>query len=172
MKILILLFLTLFSYAADTLINALTQGTIKNKTVKEVTHEDDEPKNQDIGFHYTSAPLYGFRIEVENNSLDAYAKALYSGEFSDFGYTLSANNNITNMQTYAVDINYNLRRELTLGSRYTLSNNTYGIVSYTGIYSSFLLDNLSKGLNLDVSFDKIGEDKKEGMLNLKIKSSF
>ena len=119
-------------YAAETLIEALTQGSFTQKKTIELTEEDnDDPKNQKIGFHYKTATIRGFSVGVENNGFDAYAKALYQGEILDFGYSLSANTYLSNAKAYTMDVNYPLRRELTLGSRYSLTNDNFNLVSYT-----------------------------------------
>ena len=171
----LLLFFTFISYiyAAENLIDALTQGSFtQKKAIEIIEEENDEPKNQKIGFHYKTATLSGFRLEVENDGFDAYAKALYQGQLLNFGYSLSANTYLSNAKAYAMDVNYPLRRELTLGSRYSLTNDNFNLVSYTGVYSSFLLDELSKGLNVGIYYDKIGMDKQGNQFSLKIKNDF
>ncbi|MBV5279345.1 MAG: hypothetical protein J0647_10035 [Campylobacteraceae bacterium] len=163
------------SYCVDTLIDALIQGTFTKKVDLEPTNGEDakeEMKNQKIIFHYTTLPINGLRFEVENDGLNAYAKALYSGEFSDFDYALSANSYTSSAKSYTMDVNYNLRREIAVGSRYTLMDDTSNLVSYTGIYSSLILDELNKGLNVGIYYDKTGLDKKGDQFSLKIKSNF
>lgn len=174
MKLLTILFLLLsFSYCAETLIDALTEGSFTQKKAIEITEEEnDDPKNQKIGFHYKTATLSGFRLEVENDGFDAYAKALYQGEILDFGYSLSANTYLSNAKAYMMDVNYPLRRELTIGSRYSLTNDNFNIVSYTGVYSSLILDELNKGLNIGIYYDKMGMDKQGNQFSLKIKNDF
>ena len=71
-----------------------------------------------------------------------------------------------------MDINYNLRRELSIGSRYTIESEATSVVSYTGIYSSILLDEISKGLNIGLSYDKAGLDKKGNNFTINFKSEF
>ena len=162
-----------YMYAAETLIEALTQGSFTQKKTIELTEEDnDDPKNQKIGFHYKTATIRGFSVEVENDGFNAYAKALYQGAILDFGYSLSANTYLSNAKAYAMDVNYPLRRELTLGSRYSLTNDNFNLVSYTGVYSSFLLDELNKGLNIGIYYDKMGMDKQGNQFSLKIKNDF
>ena len=174
MKSLLFLLLLFFSFsnASDELIHALTQGTFTYKKTVILPQEEENEQAPSIGFHYKSLPLYGLRFEVENDGLNAYAKAFYSGTFSDFAYALSINNHIASTQTYAMDINYNLRRELSIGSRYTIENEATSVVSYTGIYSSILLDEISKGLNIGLSYDKAGLDKKGNNSNINFKSEF
>ena len=176
MKLLtVLLTLTFLShsYAVDSLVDALTQGSFtQKKTIELSEKENEESQNQNIGFHYKTAQLNGFSVEVENNGLDAYAKALYQGEIMDFGYSLSANTYLTNTKTYAMDVNYALRREVTVGSHYSFTNDNLNLVSYTGVYSSLLLDELNKGLNVGIYYDKMGMDKKGDQFSLKIKNDF
>lgn len=172
MKLLYLLLCISFSYASDELIHALTQGTFTYKKPEISTSEEDKTSIPSIGFHYKSLPVYGLRFEIENDGLNAYTKAFYAGTFSDFAYALSINNHIASSQTYAMDINYNLRRELSIGSRYTIESEATSVVSYTGIYSSILLDEISKGLNIGLSYDKAGLDKKGNNFNINFKSEF
>lgn len=174
MKLLTVLFLLLsFSYCAETLIDALTQGSFTQKKTTEPTEEEnDESKNQKIGFHYKTVPLHGFSLEVENDGLDAYAKAIYQGGILDFVYSVSANTYLSNSKAYAMDVNYALRRELTVGSRYSFTSDNFNLVSYTGVYSSLVLDELSKGLNVGIYYDKIGMDKQGNQFSLKIKNDF
>ena len=176
MKLLTLLLILTFLphvYAADDLVEALTQGSFTQKNTVELTEEEkDESQNQKIGFHYKTVPINGFSIEVENTGLDASAKALYQGGIMDFGYSLSANTYLTNAKTYAMDVNYALRREVTVGSHYSFTNDNLNLVSYTGVYSSLLLDELNKGLNVGIYYDKIGMDKKGDQFSLKIKNDF
>lgn len=176
MKLFFLLFF-FFSFAncTDTLIDALTQGTFTKKIDLAPTKGegfDNEIRNQKVIFHYVSAPLNGMQVEVKNDGLNAYAKALYNGEFSDFDYILSIKNDIENTQTYAVDISYNLSRELSLGTRYSVKDTSSEIVSYSGVYSSIILDEISKGLNVDLSFHKKGLDDNTEQFKLKIQSPF
>ena len=162
-----------YDYAADNLIDALTQGSfIQKKTIESTEEESDESKNQKIGFHYKTVPLNGFSVEIENDGLDAYAKALYQGAILDFGYSLSANTYLSNAKAYTMDVNYALRREITVGSRYSFTSDNLNIVSYTGVYSSLVLDELSKGLNVGIYYDKIGMDKQGNQFSLKIKNDF
>lgn len=162
-----------YMYAVDNLVDALTQGSFMQKKTIEITEEEnDDPKNQKIGFHYKTVPLHGFSVEVENDGLDAYAKALYQGQLLDFGYSLSANTYLSNAKAYMMDVNYPLRRELTIGSRYSLTNDNFNLVSYTGVYSSLILDELNKGLNIGIYYDKMGMDKQGNQFSLKIKNDF
>lgn len=151
----------------------LRKALLYKKAVEPTEEEnDDEPKNQKIGFHYKTVPLHGFSIEVENNSLEAYAKALYQGEILDFGYSLTANTYLSSAKAYSMDLNYALRRELTVGSRYSFKSDNLNLISYTGVYSSLVLDELNKGLNIGIYYDKIGLDKKGDQFSLKIKNDF
>ena len=173
MKFLFLLLLfSSFSNASDELLHALTQGTFTYKKADILPQEDEPKQTPSIGFHYKSVPLYGMHFEVENDGLNAYAKAFYSGTVSDFAYALSINHHSASTQTYAMDINYNLRRELSIGSRYSIENDASSIVSYTGIYSSILLDEIAKGLNIGLSYDKAGLDKKGDNFTINFKSEF
>ncbi|MDD3343634.1 MAG: hypothetical protein PHR87_08680 [Sulfurospirillaceae bacterium] len=173
--ILTLFFFLSFSFSADTLIDALTQGTFEKKIDLENTDGTDSKndlKKQKVIFHYTSAPINGFRVEVENDGLSAYAKALYMGSFSDLMYTFSANAYTTNASSYTMDVNYALKRELSIGSRYTLMNNPTSLVSYSGIYTSLILDEINKGLNVGLYYDRIGLEKEGDKFSLKIKNNF
>lgn len=173
----LLLNLTLL-YSADTLIDALLQGSFEKKISLEPTEGEDtkaELNKQKVTFHYLSAPIQGVQFEVKNDGLIAYAKAIYRGNFEDFGYMLSANSYTTNTSSYTMDINYNLRRELAIGSYYTYTNETINNVSLTGIYSSFILDDIHKGFNVKLNYDKydnVGTGKESDKFSIKIKNNF
>lgn len=85
---------------------------------------------------------------------------------------LSSNNYTPNTQAYAVDMNYALRKDVTLGSRYVLANDAQTNISYTGVYTNFKVDEISKGLNLGIAYDKTGIDKQNNQLNFTIKTTF
>lgn len=172
MKLLFFLLFCSLSHASEKLINALTQGTFTYKKADIYSPDDETSKVPSLGFRYASIPVYGLRFEIENDGLNAYAKAFYTGTFSDFAYALTINNHIATAQTYAMDINYNLRREMTIGSRYSIENETSSVVSYTGIYSSILLDEITKGLNIGLSYDRVGLDKKGNNFNINFKTEF
>lgn len=185
MKLSFLMLLTLFysfSNAADSLMDALIEGNFTHQVNSAYENADvDEnkriAKNKTVTVDYKTAPINGLRFEVstenENTNLKSYStKALYNGELSYFDYTLSANNNMTNAKTYEMDINFSPKRDLTLGSRYTLSTDEYNVVSYTGVYSSFMLNEIDKGLNIGLYYDKTGLDKKGDKVGIKIKNEF
>jgi len=85
---------------------------------------------------------------------------------------LSSNNYAPNTQAYALDINYALSKDFSLGSRYVLANDEQSNLSYTGVYTNFQLDELSKGLHIGVAYDKTGLDKQNDQVNFTIKSKF
>lgn len=85
---------------------------------------------------------------------------------------LSSNNYAPKTEAYALDLNYSPRKDVTLGSRYVIANELQNNVSYTGIYSNFKLNEISKGLNLGISYDKTGEDKQNNQFSVNIKSKF
>ena len=85
---------------------------------------------------------------------------------------LSSNNYTPNTAAYAVDLNYSPRKDITLGSRYVVASEVQTNLSYTGVYSNFQIDEISKGFNLGVSFDKTGQDKQNDQFSINIKSKF
>ena len=85
---------------------------------------------------------------------------------------LSSNNYTPNTQAYALDFNYAPRRDILLGSRYVIANEMQNRFSYTGVYSSFQVDEVAKGLNLGISYDKTGVDKQNDQFSINIKSKF
>jgi|GEM_PF-701239 len=85
---------------------------------------------------------------------------------------LSSNNYTPNTAAYAVDVNYSPRKDITLGSRYVIANEVQTNLSYTGIYSNFQLNEITKGLNLGFSYDKTGIDKQSDQFSINIKSKF
>lgn len=85
---------------------------------------------------------------------------------------LSSNNYTPNTAAYAVDFNYSPRKDITLGSRYVIANEVQTNLSYTGVYSNFQLNEISKGLNLGLSYDKTGIAKQNDQFGINIKSKF
>lgn len=85
---------------------------------------------------------------------------------------LSSNNYTPNTEAYAVDLNYSPRKDITLGSRYVVATEMQTNLSYTGVYSNFQLNEISKGLNLGVSYDKTGMDKQNDQFSINFKSNF
>jgi hypothetical protein len=85
---------------------------------------------------------------------------------------LSSNNYTPNTAAYAVDLNYSPRKDITLGSRYVVANEEQTNLTYTGVYSNFQLNEISKGFNLGVAFDKTGQDKQNDQFSINIKSKF
>lgn len=86
--------------------------------------------------------------------------------------TLSSNNYAPNTQAYALDVNYALRKDVLLGSRYVITNDTQSTLSYTGVYSSFKLNEISKDFNLDIAYDKTGIDKQNNQFNINFTKKF
>jgi len=85
---------------------------------------------------------------------------------------LSSNNYMPNTEAYAFDVNYALRSNVVLGSRYVLTTHEQTMLSYTGVYTDFKLNELSKGLNLGILYDKTGIDKQNNQMSIQIKKSF
>ncbi|AOO64784.1 hypothetical protein [Sulfurospirillum halorespirans] len=85
---------------------------------------------------------------------------------------LSSNNYTPNTEAYAVDLNYSPRKDITLGSRYVVASEVQTNLSYTGVYSNFQLNEISKGFNLGVAFDKTGQDKQNDQFSINFKSKF
>ncbi|WP_041957153.1 hypothetical protein [Sulfurospirillum arsenophilum] len=85
---------------------------------------------------------------------------------------LSSNNYTPNTSAYAVDLNYSPRKDVTLGSRYVIANEMQTNLSYTGVYSNFQLNEIVKGLNLGISYDKTGIAKQNDQFGINIKSKF
>jgi len=85
---------------------------------------------------------------------------------------LSSNNYAPNTAAYAVDLNYSPRKDITLGSRYVVATEEQTNLTYTGVYSNFQLNEISKGFNLGVAFDKTGQDKQNDQFSINIKSKF
>ena len=85
---------------------------------------------------------------------------------------LSSNNYTPNTEAYAVDLNYSPRQNITLGSRYVVATEMQTNLSYTGVYSNFQLNEIAKGLNLGLSYDKTGMDKQNDQFSINIKSKF
>ncbi|MBN1839920.1 MAG: hypothetical protein JW802_07765 [Campylobacterales bacterium] len=86
--------------------------------------------------------------------------------------TLSSNNYAPNTQAYALDVNYALRKDVLFGSRYVIANDTQSTLSYTGIYSSFKLNEIAKNVNLNIAYDKTGIDKQENQFSINFTTKF
>ncbi|WP_263831704.1 hypothetical protein [Sulfurospirillum oryzae] len=85
---------------------------------------------------------------------------------------ISSNNYTPNTAAYAIDLNYSPRQDITLGSRYVIANEMQTNLSYTGVYSNFQLNEIAKGLNLGLTFDKTGIAKQNDQFGINIKSKF
>lgn len=85
---------------------------------------------------------------------------------------LSSNNYTPNTQAYALDLNYALRKDLIVGSRYVIANEAQTNLSYTGIYTDFKLEELVRGLDFGLAYDKTGIAKQNDQFRLQIKSKF
>ena len=85
---------------------------------------------------------------------------------------LSSNNYAPNTQAYAIDLNYALSSEVTIGSRYVIASEFQNTYSYTGIYSSFKVNEIAKGFNIGILYDKTGIDKQNNQFSLQLKSAF
>ena len=60
-----------------------------------------------------------------------------------------------------------------LGSRYVIANEMQTTnLSYTGVYSNFQINEIAKGFNLGISYDKTGIDKQNDQFGINIKSKF
>ena len=77
-----------------------------------------------------------------------------------------------NTQANALDFNYAPRKDILLGSRYVIANDMQNTFSYTGVYSTFQIDEIAKGLNFGISYDKTGIDKQNNQFNINLKSKF
>ncbi|AFL68133.1 hypothetical protein [Sulfurospirillum barnesii] len=85
---------------------------------------------------------------------------------------LSSNNYAPNTQAYALDMNYALRKDVRLGSRYVFANDTQNTLSYTGIYSSFKLNEIAKNTHIDIAYDKTNIDKQENQFSINFMKKF
>ena len=85
---------------------------------------------------------------------------------------LSSNNYAPNTQAYAIDLNYALSSEVTIGSRYVIASEFQNTYSYTGIYSSLKVNEIAKGFNIGILYDKTGIDKQNNQFSLQLKSAF
>ena len=136
------------------------------------------------GIETTNAFGVKAQVNYENfGSYVAYSKVLEgshsaSGDLDGKDHllptssVLSSNNYTPNTEAYAVDLNYSPRKDITLGSRYVVASEVQTNLSYTGVYSNFQLNEISKGFNLGVSYDKTGMDKQNDQFIINFKSNF
>lgn len=110
--------------------------------------------------------------KVMNGAISASSSLEGKDHLLPTSSVLSSNNYTPNTDAYAIDVNYALRKDLILGSRYVLATEAQTNVSYTGVYTDFKLDELSKGLNLGLSYDKTGLDKQNNQFLINVKSKF
>lgn len=164
-----------FVHGADTLMDALLQGNFEKKILLNSNTDDEQSSDlskQKIMFHYLSAPIKGIQVEVKNDGLIGYVKALYTGSIADFNYIVSANSDSVHASSYTMDVLYNVKRNVALGSRYTIKNENAEYTSYSGVYTSLSLNEINKGLHIGLEYDKIGVAQEGNKLNLTIKNNF
>jgi len=137
-----------------------------------------------IGLSTTNAVGLKAQVNYENfGSYVAYSKVgdgshSASGDLEGKDHllptssVLSSNNYTPNTSAYAVDVNYSPRKDVKLGSRYVIANEEQTNLSYTGIYSNFQLNEITKGLNLEFSYDKTGIAKQNDQFGINLKSKF
>lgn len=173
MKITFLIFLLItYLNATDSLIRALSEGTFNYDKTTTISEEEQSETTSSLEFNYTSATFHGGRLEVKNDGFEAFINVYYNNSLYDFDYTLNASNHIDHSRAYSLDVNYMLRRELSLGSRFSVENDSNTITSYAGVYSTIVLDSISKGLNVGISYDTTTTSKGNEKFGITINSEF
>lgn len=122
--------------------------------------------------HYENFGSYIAYSKVEGGSHGAYSDLEGKDQLLPTSSVLSSNNYAPNTQAYALDFNYAPRRDMLLGSRYVIANDMQNTFSYSGVYSTFKIDEIAKGLNFGISYDKTGMDKQNDQFSINLKSKF
>lgn len=85
---------------------------------------------------------------------------------------LLSNNDAPNSKAAALDIRYFFNKNMALGSRYSVMEDDKTINSYNGIYSSIMLNDIIRGLQMTVAYDKKHEGDEEKQWSVQFKSHF
>jgi len=135
-----------------------------------------------------TAQALGFKAAIDLERVQAYAAV---SKVSDSDYTpsmqpslkgrdkllptaslLLSNNDAPNTRAAALDVKYAFHKELAFGSRYSLAEDEKSMHSYNGIYTSFMLNEVVKGLNLTLSFDQALQGEEEKQWSLQFQNRF
>ena len=116
--------------------------------------------------------VYVAYSQVGDNSTDANSYLDIRQQLLPTNALLNSDNYEPNTSSYAINLSFEAFEDMTLGSRYVLMENSLNTISYTGIYSSFVLNELSQGLSVDFAFDKAGLDKEDQKLKLTVQRTF
>lgn len=116
--------------------------------------------------------VYVAYSQVGDNSTDANSYLDIRQQLLPTNALLNSDNYEPNTSSYAIDLSFEALEDITIGSRYVFMENALYTISYTGIYSSFILNELSRGLSVDFAFDKAGFDKEDHKLKLTVERAF
>ena len=130
----------------------------------------------------------GFKAEIEMDAFEAYvAISRVSDATHDFyihpsfngkenllptSSLLLSNNDMPNTSAAALDLKYRFDKQFSLGSRYAVAEDAFTQSSYSGIYSSFLADEVLKGLNVTIAYDRALEGDDARQWSIQFKSNF
>lgn len=112
--------------------------------------------------------------KVSDATHDFYIHPSFNGKENllPTGSLLLSNNDTPNTSAAALDVKYRFDKQFALGSRYTVAENALTQHTYSGIYSSFLADEIIKGLNVTLAYDRALEDEDIRQWRIQFKSNF
>lgn len=130
----------------------------------------------------------GFKADIALERIQAYA-AISQVSDSDYAYSthpsltgrdkllptaslLLTNNDAPNTRAAAFNVKYNFHKDFALGSHYAVATDENNLHSYNGVYTSFMLNDIIKGLNITVSFDQEGQGVEEKQWSLHFQNTF
>ncbi len=150
------------NYYADTYRQSIAQSELSTTNAVGVKAQ----------MNYENFGSYVAYSKVLDGRHSAYSDLEGKDQLLPTSSVLSSNNYAPNTQAYALDFNYAPRKDILLGSRYVIANDMQNTFSYTGVYSTFQIDEIAKGLNFGISYDKTGIDKQNNQFNINLKSKF
>jgi hypothetical protein len=135
-----------------------------------------------------TSQAFGLKAEIDLENFEAYI-ALSRVADSDFELSsapslqgrdkllptaslLLSNNDAPNTRAAALNVKYALHKNVALGSRYTVADDLKSLNTFNGIYTSFGLSEVAKGLNVTVAFDQEQKGGDERQWSVQFKNNF
>jgi len=138
--------------------------------------------------HTVTSRAVGLKAQVNLDELQAYVAL---SKVSDSPYEMSShpslegrekllptaslllsNSDTPNSKAAALDIRYFFNKNMALGSRYSVMEDDKTINSYNGIYSSIMLSDIIRGLQMTLAYDQKQEGDEEKQWSVQFKSHF
>lgn len=85
---------------------------------------------------------------------------------------LLSKNDTPNTRAAALDVRYLFNKTISLGSRYSVAEDEKSMTTYNGIYSSIMLHDVLKGLQMTLAYDQVEEGPFEKQWSVQFKSKF